>query len=119
LSPCTHIVLNGEKRLSIAKAQVLYLHQTGYQAPAKRNDVWVVGQPGRAVLDHMAYVLQQGNFASAYDRYLAGQLAYILTGGDLTGPALVSEDYLLNLERQIFLIFGCLISVKDIRLIQF
>jgi 3-hydroxyacyl-CoA dehydrogenase len=103
LSPCTRILLNGEQRLSVAKAQVLYLAQTGYQPPAKRNDIWVVGQPGRAVLDHMAYVLQQGNFASDYDRYLAGQLAYILTGGDLTGPALVSEDYLLGLERRVFL----------------
>ncbi|NEQ54054.1 MAG: hypothetical protein F6K11_28640, partial [Leptolyngbya sp. SIO3F4] len=45
----------------------------------------------------------QGGFASNYDRFLAGRLAYIMTGGDLTAPARVSEEYLLSLEREVFL----------------
>jgi 3-hydroxyacyl-CoA dehydrogenase len=54
-------------------------------------------------LEHAAYIFQQGGFASEYDRYLANKLAYVMTGGDLSAPALVHEDYLLQLEREAFL----------------
>ena len=102
LSPCTHVVMNGDQRLDIARQDALWLANTGYRAPA-RDRFWVLGQAGRGSLDHMAYTLVQGGYASDYDRFLAGQLAYVLTGGDLTGPARVSEDYLLQLERRVFL----------------
>lgn len=98
----THIVMNNDQRLYAAKAEVLCLDRAGYRPPVQ-DSFWVLGQPGRAVLDHMAYTLQQGEFASDYDRFLAGQLAYVMTGGNLTAPARVSEDYLLALERDVFL----------------
>ncbi|MFG6098675.1 3-hydroxyacyl-CoA dehydrogenase NAD-binding domain-containing protein [Leptothoe sp. ISB3NOV94-8A] len=98
----THIVMNNDQRLYVAKEEVLCLDRAGYRPPA-HDSFWVLGQQGRAVLDHMAYTMQQGGFASDYDRFLAGQLAYILTGGDLTAPARVSEEYLLGLERELFL----------------
>ena len=44
----------------------------------------------------------QSGFISEYDRFLANRFAYVLTGGDLTGPANVHEDYLLELEREVF-----------------
>jgi 3-hydroxyacyl-CoA dehydrogenase len=51
----------------------------------------------------MAYVMEQGHYISAYDRALANRLAYVLTGGDLSGPTTVDDDYLLKLESDNFL----------------
>ncbi|MEM7795311.1 MAG: 3-hydroxyacyl-CoA dehydrogenase NAD-binding domain-containing protein [Cyanobacteria bacterium P01_C01_bin.118] len=98
----THVVMKNDQRLYVAKEQVLYLDRAGYR-PLAQDSFWVLGEPGRAVLDHMAYTLQQGGFASEYDRFLAGQLAYVMTGGKLTSPTRVSEEYLLGLEREVFL----------------
>ena len=98
----TQVVMNNDQRLYVAKAEVLCLDRAGYRPPA-RDSFWVLGQQGRAVLDHMAYTLQQGGFASEYDRFLAGKLAYIMTGGELTSAARVPEEYLLGLEREVFL----------------
>nr|RNJ66629.1 MAG: 3-hydroxyacyl-CoA dehydrogenase/enoyl-CoA hydratase family protein [Leptolyngbya sp. IPPAS B-1204] len=97
------IVMNGERRLYVAKQQVLHLDRLGYQPPPAQNAILVLGRPMRAVLEHAAYIFQQGGFASEYDRYLANQLAYVMTGGELTTTAFVSEDYLLQLEREMFL----------------
>ncbi|MBD2066353.1 enoyl-CoA hydratase/isomerase family protein [Leptolyngbya sp. FACHB-671] len=97
------IVMNGDRRLSVAKAEALHLSQIGYTPPPEQNSIMVLGQPARAALEHAAYVFQQGGFASEYDRYLAGRLAYVMTGGELSAPALVHENYLLQLERETFL----------------
>ena len=102
LLPTARIIMNSDYRLYVAKEEVLRLANQGYRPLPERRDIWVLGQPGRAVLDHMAYVLEQGGFASEYDRYLAGRLAYVMTGGELTVPARVSADYLLQLERENF-----------------
>jgi 3-hydroxyacyl-CoA dehydrogenase len=96
------ILMNGDRRLYVAKEEVLCLDRMGYAPPPDRS-MMVLGQPVRAVLDHAAFVFQQGGFISEYDRYLAGRLAYVMTGGDLSAPALVSEAYLLHLERENFL----------------
>jgi 3-hydroxyacyl-CoA dehydrogenase len=55
------------------------------------------------MLDHAAYVFEQAGYASEYDRYLAERLAYVMTGGMLSAPTQVSEEYLLRLERETFL----------------
>lgn len=96
------ILISGEHRLEVAKAEVLHLDRIGYVPPPQNNSIFVLGQAGRAVLEQIAYVYEQGGFASQYDRYLASRLAFVLTGGELTAPALVSEDYLLQLERESF-----------------
>jgi 3-hydroxyacyl-CoA dehydrogenase len=96
------ILIDGDRRLAVAKAEVLHLDLVGYTAPPEKNALMVLGRPGRALLEQIAYVFQQGGFASEYDRYLANRLAYVMTGGELTAPALVHEDYLLQLEREMF-----------------
>ena len=102
--PCdARILISGERRLEIAKAEVLHLDRVGYLPPPKNDAIAVLGIPGRAVLEQIAYVFQQGGFASEYDRDLATQLAYVMTGGELSAPAFVSEEYLLKLERKAFL----------------
>ncbi|MEL6778202.1 MAG: 3-hydroxyacyl-CoA dehydrogenase NAD-binding domain-containing protein [Cyanobacteria bacterium J06597_16] len=102
LMPTAKIIMNSNYRLQVAKEEVLRLANQGYQPLPERRDIWVLGQPGRAVLEHMAYVLEQGGFASAYDRYLANRLAFVMTGGNLTVPERVSAEYLLQLERENF-----------------
>jgi 3-hydroxyacyl-CoA dehydrogenase len=103
ISPKAKIVMNGDRLLYVAKEEVLQRDREGYAPPPKRNAVMVLGRPARAMLEHGAYVFQQSGFISEYDRYLAGRLAYVLTGGDLSAPALVDEDYLLKLERETFM----------------
>ncbi|WP_346289859.1 3-hydroxyacyl-CoA dehydrogenase/enoyl-CoA hydratase family protein [Sphaerothrix gracilis] len=102
LLPTAKVVINGDRRLYVAKQEVLCLDALGY-APLPQNSIPVLGQPARAVLDHMAYVMHQGGYISDYDRALANRLAYVLTGGDLTIPAQVDDAYLLRLERDNFL----------------
>ncbi|NJO39475.1 MAG: 3-hydroxyacyl-CoA dehydrogenase/enoyl-CoA hydratase family protein [Cyanobacteria bacterium CRU_2_1] len=103
LSPTTQIVMNADRRLFVAKHQVLHLDRLGYTPPPQQNAILVLGQPMRAALEHAAYIFQQGGFASEYDRYLANRLAYVMTGGELSAPAIVPENYLLQLEREMFL----------------
>lgn len=97
------IIINGDRRLFVAKEEVLRLDREGYVPPPRRSDIMVLGRPTRALLDNAAYLYQQGGYISDYDWFLAKRLAYVITGGDLSAPTLVSEDYLLHLERQLFL----------------
>ncbi|MEO0946554.1 MAG: 3-hydroxyacyl-CoA dehydrogenase/enoyl-CoA hydratase family protein [Cyanobacteria bacterium J06641_5] len=103
LPPNARIVMNGDRRLAVAKAEVLHLDRLGYLPPPKLASIPVLGSPARSALDHAAYVMHQGGYASEYDRFLAGRLAYVMTGGSLSAPAAVSEEYLLGLEREVFL----------------
>jgi 3-hydroxyacyl-CoA dehydrogenase len=103
LPPTAQILMNGDRRLSVAKSTVLHLAATGYVPPPQMNAIYVLGRPGRALLDLGAYTFEQSGYASEHDRYLANRLAYVMTGGDLTAPALVHEDYLLMLERENFI----------------
>ncbi len=102
LSPTAKIIMNSDRRLYVAKQEVIRLDLEGYAPIPNRDSIMVLGQPGRAALEHGAYVFQQGGYISEYDRFLANRLAYVLTGGELSAPSLVSEDYLLQLERESF-----------------
>ncbi|NEQ24396.1 MAG: 3-hydroxyacyl-CoA dehydrogenase/enoyl-CoA hydratase family protein, partial [Microcoleus sp. SIO2G3] len=103
LSATTKIVMNADHRLSVAKQEVLCLEQSGYIPPPERNAIMVLGRPARVMLEHAANIMHLGGFISEYDNYLAKKLAYVMTGGELTAPALVDENYLLQLEREAFL----------------
>ena len=103
LAPTAKIVMNGDRRLYVAKQEVIRLNLEGYAPIPVRHSVMVLGQPGKAALEHAAYVFQQGGYISEYDRFLANRLGYVLTGGELSAPSLVSEDYLLQLERETFI----------------
>jgi 3-hydroxyacyl-CoA dehydrogenase len=103
LSPKATIIMDSDRRLFVAKEEVLRCDREGYLPPPESNSIMVLGRPGRAMLEHGAYVFQQGGYISEYDRYLANRLAYVLTGGDLSAPTLVDENYLLQLERETFI----------------
>ncbi|MEO1133029.1 MAG: 3-hydroxyacyl-CoA dehydrogenase NAD-binding domain-containing protein, partial [Cyanobacteria bacterium J06639_1] len=95
------IVMNSDRRLAVAKSEVICRDRAGY-APPPDNPIYVCGSPARAVLDHAAYTMLQSGYASDYDRQLAHRVASVLTGGDLSAPAYVSEAYLLRLEKEHF-----------------
>lgn len=63
----------------------------------------MLGKPGYAALMVGVDQYRKGGFITEYDQYLASKLAYVMTGGNLTHPQEVSEDYLLALEREVFL----------------
>ena len=97
------VVMNDARRFHVAKQEVLRLSEQGYLPPAVMEKIPVLGAAGRAQFDIALYQFKDGKYISEYDQYLAGKLAYIMTGGALTGPAEVHEDYLLELEREVFL----------------
>ena len=102
LSPQASVVMNESRRFHVAKQQVIALSESGYLPPPVNNKVMVLGRPGGAALEVAVNQYLAGGFISEYDRHLAGQLAYVLTGGDLSGPQEVHEDYLIDLEREVF-----------------
>ena len=96
------ISMNPEHLIEDAKALALSLvpnHSPGLP----RTDIKVAGENGYALLKMGAWSARQGHFISDYDETIAEKLAYVLTGGRLTGEQTVSEQYLLDLEREAFL----------------
>ena len=103
LAPNTVVVMNADRRFAVAKEHVLRLSEQGYLPPPVRTAIPVLGSPGRAQFEIALYQFESGGYVSAYDHYLGSRLAYVMTGGALTAPAEVHEDYLLELEREVFL----------------
>lgn len=97
-----HVVLNKDRNIAEAKQKVLELADN-YVMPTQREDVTVLGRTGLAALYTAANELKLGNYASEHDIKIAHKIAWVLCGGDLTGVQQVSEQYLLDLEREAFL----------------
>ncbi len=97
------IVMNADRRFAVAKSEVIRLSEEGYLPPPVRTAIPVLGASGRAQFEIALYQFQQGGYVSEYDHYLGSRLAYVMTGGALTAPAEVHEDYLFELEREVFL----------------
>ncbi len=95
------VVMNALRNLAEAKQRVLDLAPAYVQPQARR--VKVLGRTGLAALYAAVNELLLGNFISEHDAKIARKIAYVLTGGDLTGMQEVSEQYLLDLEREAFL----------------
>jgi len=96
------ISMNPERLIGDAKALALSL-VPGYSPGVPRTDVKVSGESGFALLKLGAWTARQGHYISDHDVTIAEKLANILTGGRLTGEQQVSEQYLLDLEREAFL----------------
>jgi 3-hydroxyacyl-CoA dehydrogenase len=98
-----HISINPDRRISDAKRQVLAIWERGYTQPAPRRDVRVQGRSGLGALEAGIHAMWRANYASDHDKLIARKLAYVMCGGDLSQPTLVTEQYLLDLEREAFL----------------
>jgi 3-hydroxyacyl-CoA dehydrogenase len=96
------VVLNKDRAIAKAKHKVLDL-AADYTAPLERNDITVLGRGGLAALYAAANELRLGRYASEHDIKIAHKIAWVLCGGDLTGTQKVSEQYLLDVEREAFL----------------
>jgi 3-hydroxyacyl-CoA dehydrogenase len=96
------ISMNAERLIDDAKSVALQL-APHYAAPAPRKDIPVAGEAGVALLKVGIYMARQGGFISEYDAVIGEKLAHVLSGGRLTGEQKVSEQYLLDLEREAFL----------------
>ena len=93
------IVLNKDRNIADAKKKVLEMSET-YVQKQPRKDILVMGRNGLSALYVAAHSLYLGKYASEHDIKIAKKVAYVLCGGDLTGQQRVSEQYLLDIERE-------------------
>jgi 3-hydroxyacyl-CoA dehydrogenase len=98
-----HIVINISTQLEMAKKQVIALADAGYVQPKRRNDIQVMGRTGLAGLYAGLAGFEIGGYATAHDKKIAEKIAWVLCGGDLSAPSQVTDQYLLDLEREAFL----------------
>jgi 3-hydroxyacyl-CoA dehydrogenase len=93
------------KRLQIAEAKefALNLADAGYSQPIPRKDIKVLGRSGMATFQAGIYAMKLAGKISDHDQKVVEKLSYVINGGDLSYPQLVSEQYLLDLEREAFL----------------
>jgi 3-hydroxyacyl-CoA dehydrogenase len=97
------ISMNGDRLIADAKKQVLALAASGYVQPQPRVDIAALGTPALATLKLGVHLMKRAGYISDHDALIGEKLARILTGGDLNHPTRVSEQYLLDLEREAFL----------------
>jgi 3-hydroxyacyl-CoA dehydrogenase len=97
------ISMNPDRRIADAKRKALMLWEQGYTQPAARNDIKVQGRGGLGGLLSGIHAMWRGNYISEHDKLIAEKLAYVMCGGDLSGATTVSEQYLLDIEREAFL----------------
>jgi len=97
------ITMNPSRLIADAKRSVIAMADEGYTRPVERTDVKVMGRSALGALLAGIYAMKFGNYISEHDEKVAQKLAYVMCGGDLTEPTLVSEQYLLDLEREAFL----------------
>jgi len=103
LAPADRITMNRERLLLDAKAQAAVLAETGYTPPQPRTQIPAPGTAALATLETGIYLMGEAGYASEHDQKVARWAAYILAGGRVTPGTLVSEQYLLDLEREAFL----------------
>jgi 3-hydroxyacyl-CoA dehydrogenase len=97
------ITFDRARLVSDAKADVLHMTATGYRPPLDANDLYLPGPDGAAIIDAMLYSMETAGQISAHDRLIGQRLARVLTGGDSDGRTPVSEQAILDLEREVFL----------------
>lgn len=97
------VVVNKDRQLAIAKKQALLMAENAYTQPIKRQDIKVLGKQALGAFYVGTDQMLAGNYISEHDKKIANKLAYVMAGGDLSAATKVSEQYLLDLEREAFL----------------
>ncbi|WP_417889223.1 3-hydroxyacyl-CoA dehydrogenase/enoyl-CoA hydratase family protein [Xanthomarina gelatinilytica] len=97
------VVVNKDRQIATAKAYAKLMAEAGYTQPVKRTDVKVLGKQALGMFLVGTDSMEDSNYISEHDQKIANKLAYVMAGGDLSEPTLVSEQYLLDLEREAFL----------------
>lgn len=96
------VIVSKEHQIAYAKKACLQLVDKGYNQPAPRKDIKVLGNEGLGIVYVGADSMLSGNYMSKHDLIISEKLGYVLCGGDLSQITEVSEDYLLQLERKAF-----------------
>lgn len=96
------ITMNRERVLSDSKARALELVRAGYEPPVPREDIPAPGESLLATLKMGVHLMRQGDYITDYEVKLGGKIAEVLCGGDITSGLPVSEQYILDLEREAF-----------------
>jgi 3-hydroxyacyl-CoA dehydrogenase len=96
------VVVSQNRLLAEAKQHCLQMADEGYVQPVQRKDIRVLGKQALGLGYVGANTMYSGNYISEHDVKISQKLAYVLAGGDLSQPTIVSEDYLLGLEREAF-----------------
>lgn len=97
------VVVSRNRLLTEAKAEALRLADEGYTKPVPRTDIRVLGKQALGLAYVGANSMLSGKYISEHDALISRKLAWVLCGGDLSQPTMVSEKYLLDLEREAFL----------------
>lgn len=100
--PCDRVVMNRDQLIAEAKRTVLDMAAEGYRPPVRGKNIYAAGERMLAVLRLAIYSMVQGRYISEYDAHIGNKIAYVLCGGNLTAPAWVTEQYILDLEREAF-----------------
>ncbi|MCF6129599.1 3-hydroxyacyl-CoA dehydrogenase NAD-binding domain-containing protein [Flavobacterium sp. AS60] len=97
------VVVNKDRQIAEAKKHALLIAEAGYTQPIRRTDVKVLGKQALGMFLVGTDQMVAGKYISEHDQKIANKLAYVMAGGDLSEPTLVSEQYLLDIEREAFL----------------
>lgn len=97
------VVVNKDRQIATAKSYAKLMADSGYTQPIKRKDVKVLGKQALGMFLVGTDSMEAGQYISEHDKKIADKLAYVMAGGDLSESSLVSEQYLLDLEREAFL----------------
>jgi 3-hydroxyacyl-CoA dehydrogenase len=97
------ISMNGDRLIADAKQEVLNLDASGYVQPVPRTDILVLGESAQAAFKLALHMMSRGGFISDHDQLIGKKLAYIMCGGNMNHTSYVSEQYLIDLEREAFL----------------
>ena len=97
------VVVNKERQIAQAKQHALLMAESGYTQPAARKDILVLGKQALGMFLVGTDSMEASRYISEHDKKIANKLAYVMAGGDLSEPTKVSEQYLLDIEREAFL----------------
>ncbi|WP_291963797.1 3-hydroxyacyl-CoA dehydrogenase/enoyl-CoA hydratase family protein [Maribacter sp.] len=97
------VVVNKDRQIATAKAHAMLMADSGYTQPAARNDIKVLGKQALGMFVVGTDSMEASHYISEHDKKIANKLAYVMAGGDLSEPTRVSEQYLLDIEREAFL----------------
>ncbi len=102
LNPQDRVIANRDHLLTEAKREALHLIASGYRPPTPEL-IYAAGRDMFGAMKVGAWAFKEGHYITEYDAHIATKLAHIIAGGDLTKPTWVSEQYILDLEREAFL----------------
>lgn len=97
------VVVNKDRQIATAKRYARLMAEAGYTQPIKRKDIKVLGKQALGMFLVGTDSMEAAHYISEHDQKIANKLAYVMAGGDLSEPTLVSEQYLLDIEREAFL----------------